>query len=292
MSHLKKCKKKNLIDAPDFVTSQLQYECIMGSMAYGVSSENSDMDIYGFTIPNKDIIFRMNFINGFDPERKFFEQYQQHHIKFSDKIEYDFCIYNITKYFRLVMENNPNMIDSIFVPERCITFITPIGQLIRDNRYLFLSKKVFHTFRGYSYQQLHKMNIKESNPNSKRYESIIKHGFDVKFGYHVVRLLEECKQILEEKDLDLERSREMLKSIRRGEWKKKDIENYFDRNKTYLEKLYHDSDLQYQPQHENIRELLITCLKKHFGEELFETSKMKLTNNIIDDIENILNKYR
>ena len=45
------------IQVPPFVAEQTQLEVIMGSFAYGVDSDTSDLDIYGFCIPNKHIIF-------------------------------------------------------------------------------------------------------------------------------------------------------------------------------------------------------------------------------------------
>jgi len=291
MSYLKKCKKKNLINPQDFVTSQLQYEVIMGSNAYGVSSENSDMDIYGFCIPNKNIVFMDNHIRNFDTINKVFEQYQQHHISdISCDQEFDFSIYNITKYFRLCANGNPNMIDSLFVPRRCITHSTPIGELVREHRRIFLSKKCWHTFKGYAYSQIHKMNIKIAAPESRRYESVIKYGYDIKFAYHIVRLLNEIEQILTEHDLDLERNREQIKSIRRGEWKKEDIISYFEEKEKQLEKLHTQSTLPHKIREEEIRALLIVCLKKHFGD--IKELNINLTLSILDDIENILYKYR
>lgn len=291
MSHLRKCYKKDLLQNCDhFVVDQLQYEVIMGSMAYGVSSDNSDIDIYGFTIPPKDMIIRANYIPLYDDNPKYFEQFQKHHIK-KEPIEYDFTIYNIAKFFRLCQNCNPNMIDALFVPERCITFMTPIGRLIRDNRHLFLCKKVYHTFAGYAYQQLHKMNIKKANPESKRYESVLHYDYDVKFAYHIVRLMDEVEQILNEHNLDLERNREKLKSIRRGEWKKEEIIEYFKDNESRLKKIYDESTLPYNIRKEEIKELLIKCLKMHFGDDLFKDIKLTLTSSIINDIKRILEKY-
>lgn len=291
MSYLKKCKNKNLIHAPLFVSEQLQYEAIAGSNAYGVSSDKSDMDIYGFCIPNKDIIFCEDHIRNFDPLNKVFEQYQENHIiDKSTKKEFDFAIYNITKYFRLCANGNPNMIDSLFVPERCISFSTSIGTLVRENRHLFLSKKCWHTFKGYAYSQIHKMKIKNPDPKTKRYESIFKYGYDLKFAYHIVRLLNEIEMILTEHDLDLERNREQLKSIRRGEWKKEDVINYFTEKEKYLEKVYIESDLSHKIREEEIRDLLLLCLNKHFGN--IKETKKNLTDSLLNDIENIVSKYR
>jgi len=118
MNPLQKCYEKKLITPPDYVVSDLQYLTMMGSIAYGVSSDSSDVDIYGFCIPPKSVVFPHldGVIHGFGRQIQNFEQYQQHHIKYADD-EYDFTVYSIVKFFQLCMQNNPNMIDSLFVPE-------------------------------------------------------------------------------------------------------------------------------------------------------------------------------
>jgi predicted nucleotidyltransferase len=158
-----KLTKKGLIRPPGFINSNIQYEVMMGSIAYGCSNNVSDIDVYGFCIPPRDIIFPhlKGVILGFDRQVQAFDQFQIHHIKDGDnKREYDLSIYNIIKYFRLVMDNNPNMVDSLFVPRRCVLHSTRIGELVRENRHLFLSKKCFHSFSGYAYSQLKKLKTK------------------------------------------------------------------------------------------------------------------------------------
>jgi hypothetical protein len=154
---------------------------------------------------------------------------------------------------------NPNMIDSLFTPRRCILHITKIGETVRENRKLFLSKKSWHTFKGYSYSQIKKAKSKEAT--GKRSELVKKYGYDVKFAYHCVRLMNEVEQIMEEGDLDLERNREQLKSIRRGEWTIEQIEQYFARKELDLETLYRKSDLPYEPRESQIKDLLVSCLE-------------------------------
>ena len=46
-----------LPELPHHVRDGIQYEIVMGSIAYGVSNDNSDMDVYGFSIPPKEVIF-------------------------------------------------------------------------------------------------------------------------------------------------------------------------------------------------------------------------------------------
>lgn len=153
-------KQKGLIAPPKWLPQNVHYEVIMGSVAYGVSSDTSDMDVYGFCIPPKEDVFPhlRGEIPGFGRQIQRFEQYQEHHIMDNEaRQEYDFSIYSIVKYFHLCMENNPNFVDSLFVPQRCVLFCSSIGQMIRDRRKLFLHKGSYSKFRGYAYQQLSKL---------------------------------------------------------------------------------------------------------------------------------------
>ena len=156
---LKRLKNYGLIKPPEWLIQNIQYLCIMGSVAYGVSDSKSDMDVYGYCIPPVKYIFPHadGLIYGFD-EIKGFDQWQKHHVIDKDaRKEYDFSIYGIIKYFKLIMDNNPNMIDSLFVPRRCVLYTTQIGEYIRENRTVFLHKGSWFKFKGYSYSTLNKL---------------------------------------------------------------------------------------------------------------------------------------
>lgn len=265
-SHVKILKDKGLIQPPKWLPDNIIFEGMTGSIAYNVSNDSSDMDIIGFCMPPKTILFPhlAGEITGFGTQLARFEQYQQHHIKYNQK-EYDITIYNIVKYFQLAMENNPNMVDSLFLPRRCILYSNSIYEIIRENRKLFLHKGCWHKFRGYAYSQLHKLKTGVNTSNPKRQESIDKFGFDVKFAYHIVRLLLECEQILTEQDLDLERNAELLKAIRRGEWTLENIEDWFSTKEKVLEEIYNRSDLRYTADESAIKEILMNCLEEWYG---------------------------
>ncbi len=269
-STVKTLEEKGLIRPPKFLSANVMYEAIMGSVAYGVSSDTSDMDIYGFCIPRREDVFPhlRGEIIGFGRQKQRFEQYQQHHIFDQDAMagkgrEYDVTIYNIVKFFQLCMENNPNMIDSLFVPQECVLHITKIGNMVREQRHMFLHKGAWHKFKGYAYSQLHKMRTKD--PEGKRKEIREKFGFDVKFAYHVVRLLDECEQILVHGDIDLRRNREHMKAIRKGEVSEEDIRKWAADKEKQLEKLYVDSTLPHSPDQAKIQALLESCLEEHYG---------------------------
>lgn len=311
-------QKQKLIHPPDWLCDNTVYLTIMGSMAYGVNTDSSDIDIYGICIPKKEMVFPhlTGEILGFGKQINRFEQWQEHHIKTTNSKEYDFGVYNIVKYFQLLMENNPNIIDSIFTPRECIIHSTHTGELIRENRKIFLHKGAFHKFKGYSFSQKNKMdNIKNrqlvknirafedehgishnitykdvlnENPeiyqilnkdtmveyirlfqegisDNKRFESHKIFNTDVKFMYHLMRLLSEIEQILIEGDLDLRRNNEQYKAIRRGEMSEEDINKWFTNKELQLEKLYSESTLQWGPDEDKIKQLLINCLEHHYG---------------------------
>lgn len=180
---LVRLRNEKLIHPQDFVLDNLSYAVIMGSMAYGVTSKSSDWDIYGFTVPPKEIVFpHLNGdIEGFGRQKQKFEQWQEHHIyDASSQIEYDFGIYNIIKYFQLCMENNPNMLDSLFVPDRCVLHQNKIGKHIRENRKLFLHKGSMHKLRGYAFSQKSKIFTKNKGSGVQEDLDILR-GFIEKY---------------------------------------------------------------------------------------------------------------
>ena len=55
------------------------------------------------------------------------------------------------------MQNNPNMIDSLFTRPNCELIVTDIGRKVKDNRKIFLHKGAWHRFKGYAFSQLNKI---------------------------------------------------------------------------------------------------------------------------------------
>lgn len=284
----------NVCHPPKWLPDNLHYAVITGSVAYGASSDTSDMDVVGFCIPSKSDIFPhlKGEIPGFGVQHQRFDQYQEHHcIDQSTDQEYDFTIYSIVKYFQLYMENNPNMVDTLFVPQRCVLFCSKIGQLVRDNRKMFLHKGSYHKFRGYMFAQLHKAKSGSNSSNPKRKENIEKYGYDPKFLYHIVRLGLECEQILVEHDLDLERNREILKSIRRGEWSFERVNEWAQEKEKHLDNLYQTSTLQHKPDEDSIKRILLQCLEEHYG-SLKEAITLEVpVDKMIRELKSVIEKY-
>jgi len=311
-------------DMPGFIPSNTHYLCIMGSVAYGCAEDYSDMDVYGWCIPPRDIVFPYSSgkILGFGSHPVSFDQWDPKGIQDKHKNRYyDFSIYNIVKYFQLVMENNPNMLDSLFVPQNCILHITGAAIRVREHRNIFLHKGCWKKFKGYAVSQLRKCKtfdqalndnsipefkalvefekehgVPHSTPydkcstiafredheiNSRKYQALADnlmakkkraygvkvHGYDVKFAYHIVRLLSEAEEILTEHNLTLDRKdrREVMKSIRAGMIKMEDILQIFSEKELLLDNLIHTSTLRESPDEPRIKQLLVDTLEAHYG---------------------------
>lgn len=270
MSTLQRLTDQGLVKPPRWLPVNVQYETVMGSLAYGVSSDDSDFDVYGWAIPPKDDVFPhlRGDIPGFGRQHKRFEQFQEHHIRDAAALAgrgrtYDVTVFGIVKFFSLAMDNNPNVVDSLFTPADCVLHSTRVGNLVRENRRLFLHRGAWPKFKGYAYSQLHKIAIKE--PTGKRAELVARHGYDVKFAYHVVRLLGEVEQILLEGDIDLRRDAERLKAIRRGEWTEERLRLWAAEKEADLERAYAASQLPATPNEAALRKLLLHCLEEHYG---------------------------
>jgi predicted nucleotidyltransferase len=284
--------KRGLIKPPSYAT-ETQYEVLSGSISYGVSSDISDSDIVGFCIPSKEVVFPhlAGEVFRFGKEKQRFDQFQQHHIDDKESgRQYDISVYNIVRFFHLCMDNNPNMVDALFVPQRCILHITKIGHMVRDHRREFLHKGAWHRFKGYAYSQLHKARTK--NPEGKRKAIVEKFGYDVKFAYHIVRLLDEVEQILSTGDLDLERCREQCKAIRAGEVSLASIEEHFEQQSKLLEEVYQKSTLPYGPDEERIKGLLLMCLEEFYGSLDKCIVIQPNLSLLLQEMQSVIDKYK
>lgn len=253
-----------LMDAPRFIKNNVIMEVLCGSRSYGTHTLESDYDVCSVCIPQKDMLFpHLNgHIEGFGRPQDVFRLYEKK-ADYKGQREYELKVYNIAWYFQLIMENNPNMLDTLFVAQDCIMSINAIGQMIREKRRSFLHKGSYYKFIGFAHSQLHKMQSNKREGNRK--ELYEKFGFDVKYAMNLVRLAYEGEQILAEGDIDLRRYSDHLRAVRRGEIPEKDIREWFASKEKHLEHLYQNSSLPYGPDKEAIRELLMNCLEHHFG---------------------------
>jgi predicted nucleotidyltransferase len=110
-----------------------------GSHAYGTNVATSDEDFKGVAIPTKEYFLGST------------KRFEQAELKAPDP---DAVIYDIRKFFNLAAECNPNIIEVLHTDPSDHFIVDPIGRIILDHKDEFLSKKIKHTFLGYSVAQL------------------------------------------------------------------------------------------------------------------------------------------
>jgi hypothetical protein len=112
----------------------------------------------------------------------------------------------------------------------------------------------------------HMVKDAHAHPEGKRRVLVEKYGYDIKYAYNVVRLILEAEQIMMTGDIDLQRDKEQLKSIRRGEWTVDEIRDWFADKEKGMEKLYEKCELPWGPDESNIKRHLLNCLEMHYGD--------------------------
>mgnify|MGYP000739393499 CR=1 FL=1 len=124
---------------------------LAGSYGYGLNLPDSDYDYRGVSIAPK------RYYLGFDSiEQKDTDWDEPGIFPFIDGND-DTVIYELRKVLHLLAGANPNVLELLWLPTYPI--LTNAGQHLINHRQLFLSKKVKHTYSGYAFAQIKKMEI-------------------------------------------------------------------------------------------------------------------------------------
>jgi predicted nucleotidyltransferase len=134
------------------VEDKLLYKVIAGSKAYGLDLPTSDTDIRGIFLCDNE--YRLG--NGY------IEQVNDN--------TNDIVYYDVNRFINLLSNNNPNIIENLFVPKDKILILDDRIKPLYDNRHKFLTKQIKYTFGGYAVSQIKKargLNKKIVNPIDK-----------------------------------------------------------------------------------------------------------------------------
>jgi hypothetical protein len=112
------------------------FECIAGSQSYNLHTPTSDLDIRGvFVLPEADY-FGLNYVEQVNDAKN------------------DIVFYELRRFVQLLNQNNPNILEMLAMPARCILYKHPLFDLLDVQ--LFLSKRCRETFAGYARSQVSK----------------------------------------------------------------------------------------------------------------------------------------
>jgi|19_taG_2_1085344.scaffolds.fasta_scaffold10890_3 hypothetical protein len=125
------------MDNKKFADEHRIFEFLSGSHAYGTQRPGSDKDYRGVFITPFEKSLSSNApeqLDSFDGE--------------------DRVMYSLKKFFKLATTNNPNIIEFFFIPSDSIIYSSHLWDRIRNKRDIFVSQKCVHTFMGYGFEQL------------------------------------------------------------------------------------------------------------------------------------------
>jgi hypothetical protein len=174
------------------------YRCIVGSTAYGLNREGSDVDRRGFYLPPAYLEWSLAGVP---------EQLE------SDREE---AYWEIGKFIRLALKANPNVLECLYSPlvETC----EPLAQELIAMRHIFLSQYVHRTYNAYVLSQFKKIEQDLRNHGQIRWKHVM----------HLIRLLLSGVEVLRHGfvPLRVDEYRDRLLAIRDGEVPWQDVEHW------------------------------------------------------------------
>lgn len=119
------------------IKHKIIFESIVGSQSYNLATENSDTDIKGVFIMSNDDILSNRYVDQIN-------------------VTADKTYYELRRFLELVSVGNPNVLELLYLPKRCVLKKTEEWDYIQQQREMFLTKKCYDTFSGYAKTQLQK----------------------------------------------------------------------------------------------------------------------------------------
>lgn len=217
------------------------YRCVVGSQAYGLATDESDVDRRGIYLPPAELHWSLFGV----PEQLENDQTQE-------------AYWELQKFVIMALKGNPNILECLYTP--IVEHATPLAQELLSMRELFLSKLVFQTYNGYVMSQFKRMQAEVRNHGRIKWKHVM----------HLIRLLHSGVRGLREKIVAVHvgEEREQLLAIKSGAVPWDEIEAWRIRLHADFERAYEDTDLPERPNYEAANDFLVRARRAAVGEEL------------------------
>lgn len=177
--------------------------------------------------------------------------------RFVDK--YDIVSYEYIKFVKLLLKSNPNVMSLLWIKDNHYLKRHDYGQLLIDNRNLFVSKEAYKSFTGYAWGQLKKMEKFScaGYMGEKRKKLVEKFSYDTKNASHCIRLLKMGVEFLTTGELNVFREdAPMLLEIKTGKWKLEQVKEEAKRLFTLADEAYVRSKIQDNPEYDKVENMV------------------------------------
>ena len=142
---------------------------LAGSYSYGTNIEGSDIDIRGITLNQKSDLIGLTQ----------FEQYVDDNT--------DTVIYAFNKMITLLLNCNPNTIELLGMKPEHYLYLNDMGQMLLDNKKLFLSRRAIQSFGGYADAQLRRLQnalARDTFPQKEKEQHIFNSVKNAMYGFN------------------------------------------------------------------------------------------------------------
>lgn len=216
----------------------VEYKCIVGSRAYGLDHEGSDVDLRGFYLAPADLHWSMYGV----PEQL-------------ERPDSDECYWELEKFLRLALKANPNVLECLYTP--LVEVRSPLADELLSIRETFLSRMIYQTYNRYVMSQFKNM----SRRRAKGQEPKPKHAM------HLIRLMLSGLTILHEGfvPVDVTADRDRLLAIKHQELTWDEVDSWrIDLHRAYDEAL-ETTSLPERPDYERANAFLLHARRKAAG---------------------------
>ena len=205
------------------------YRCVVGSTAYGLAQDHSDLDRRGFYLPPADFEWSLSGV----PEQLETDQEE--------------CYWELEKFIRLALKANPNILECLYSPlvEHC----TPLAEELIGAREMFLSQYAHRTYNAYVLSQFKKVEQDLRGHGEIRWKHVM----------HLIRMLLSGVTVLREGfvPLRVDQYRDRLLAIRRGEVSWEEVERWRLRLHSELDDAMNHTKLPAHPDYERANDFLV-----------------------------------
>lgn len=215
--------------------------CVIGSRAYGLDGEESDIDRRGIYLPPAEMHWSLYGV----PEQLENDATQE-------------AYWELQKFLVLALKANPNVLECLFTP--IVETVTPLGQELLDMRDCFVSRLVYQTYNGYVMSQFKKMQTDIRNQGQVRWKHVM----------HLIRLLISGITVLREGFVPVQvgAHRPALLSIKAGQMRWEEVEAWRCALHVDFDRAFEQTSLPEKPNYERVNQFLMKARRAAIEKDL------------------------